>query len=63
MTSVLISFLGRVPREEDGYRKTTYRFEDKTSTKMAFFGWALKDRVKPDKMVILGTSGSMNTKR
>ena len=55
----LISFLGRTPRGENGYRRTRYRFDDGTEADVAFFGWALCERQPPDRMVILGTEGSM----
>lgn len=55
----LISFLGRVPKGHDGYRRTTYRFPDGGTDESAYFGYSLLRRVKPDKFVVLGTSGSM----
>lgn len=58
--NTLISFLGRVPKSEDGYRKTRYIFPDgKQTPEVAFFGWALLQRLKANRLVILGTSGSM----
>jgi CRISPR-associated Csx2 family protein len=61
MTATLITFLGRVPKSEQGkYRKTRYDFGDgKTQDEVAFFGWALAKRLQPTRLVILGTSGSM----
>ncbi len=60
MTSVLLTFLGRVPRQGDRYRTVRYDFGDgKPVEPAAFFGWPLAERVKPDRMVILGTEGSM----
>ncbi len=56
----LITFLGRVPKSEGGYRKTRYHFPDGSETaETAFFGWALAQRLRPDRLIILGTSGSM----
>lgn len=57
----LISFLGRVPKsEKDGYRKTRYQFDDHSQTEaVSFIGWSLIERLKPESVVILGTSGSM----
>lgn len=56
----LLSFLGRVPKTEQGYRKTQYEFSDGTKTELiSFIGWSLIERLKPDSVVILGTSGSM----
>ncbi|GAB4119803.1 MAG: TIGR02221 family CRISPR-associated protein [Sideroxydans sp.] len=56
----LITFLGRAPRTEAGYRTTRYRFADGSeSAPVAFFGWALRECLRPEKMVVLGTAGSM----
>lgn len=57
----LITFLGRVPRNQQGqYRQTVYDFEDGTrSEPVAFLGWALQQRLDVQRVVILGTSGSM----
>lgn len=58
--TTLISFLGRTPKNEKGYRPTAYRFaDDTTATQVAFFGWALRERIRPDHIAILGTAGSM----
>lgn len=60
MTSVLLTFLGRTPKSEQGYRRTRYDFGDGTETNpVAFFGWTLQERIRPDRIVILGTAGSM----
>lgn len=60
MTTTLISFLGRTPKGETGYRTTRYHFSDGGETPaVAFFGWALRARLTPQRMVILGTEGSM----
>ncbi|MFN3717138.1 MAG: TIGR02221 family CRISPR-associated protein [Thiobacillus sp.] len=60
MTTTLISFLGRAPKGENGYRKTLYRFPDGIQTEpLAFFGWALHRRLSPGRVAILGTAGSM----
>ncbi len=59
MTHTLISFLGKARKDEGGqYRTANYDFESEVKT-TEFFGLALKDIIKPDKLVILGTSGSM----
>lgn len=58
MSTALISFLGRTPKEANGYRQTTYQFSDGEDT-AAYFGFSLLRRVQPDRMVILGTAGSM----
>ncbi len=58
--STLITFLGRVPKAENGYRKTCYDFGDEGDIEaLSFFGWALQRRLHPRRMVILGTAGSM----
>lgn len=60
MTTILLTFLGRVPKTEKGaYRKTCYQFEDGSTEPLAFFGWALQQRLQPQRLVILGTAGSM----
>jgi len=57
---LLITFLGRVPRVEQGYRTTRYDFGDGTpEEETAFFGWALCKRLRPRRLVIYGTAGSM----
>jgi CRISPR-associated DxTHG motif protein len=60
-TTTLITFLGRVPKSEQGtYRKTRYDFGDgKPQDEVAFFGWALAKRLRPERLVVLGTNGSM----
>jgi CRISPR-associated Csx2 family protein len=57
--TVLLTFLGRVPRGQNGYRNTRYRFADGDTEPLAFFGWALQQRLRPRRLVILGTAGSM----
>ena len=60
MASVLTSFLGRAPREEGRYRTTRYDFGDGSPVReYAFFGWALQERIQPQRLIILGTAGSM----
>ena len=60
MSTTLITILGRTPKEANGYRTTRYTFDDQTQTEpLAFFGWALQQRIQPERMVVLGTSGSM----
>ena len=56
----LITFLGRVPKNDGSYRKTRYVFDNHSHTEeVAFFGWALQQRIRPDRFVVFGTSGSM----
>lgn len=60
MAKILTSFLGRSPKEEGRYRTTRYDFGDGgPMQEYAFFGWALQQRVQPQRFVILGTAGSM----
>lgn len=60
MTTVLISFIGRPPKRDDGsYRQTEYRFDDGSVDRAAFFGFSLLRRLNPQRLVILGTAGSM----
>lgn len=60
MAKILTSFLGRSPKQEGHYRTTRYDFGDGGPVQeCAFFGWALQQRVQPQRFVILGTAGSM----
>ena len=60
MTHTLVTFLGRGQRDpQAGYRETIYRFADGTEHRTSFFGLALAQYLKPDRIVVLGTSGSM----
>ncbi|MCF7992147.1 MAG: TIGR02221 family CRISPR-associated protein [Thiohalocapsa sp.] len=60
MSKVLLTFLGRVAKTERGYRLAKYDFGDGTvEAPTAFFGWSLQRRLAPDRLVILGTAGSM----
>ena len=60
VTTTLFTFLGRVPRDEGIYRTTRYDFGDGAPTDpVAFFGWPLSRRLGPDRLVVLGTAGSM----
>lgn len=59
MTTALVTFLGRVPKQEGTYRSTEYEFADGSKECSAFFGFTLQRQIRPDHLVILGTSGSM----
>ena len=52
----LISFLGAT---KSGYHKTCYSFDGVPDEPTAFIGWSLQRWLKPDRLVILGTTGSM----
>ncbi len=59
-TDVLVTFLGRVPQTEGGYRKTRYTFaEGAQHAATGFLGWILQQRSSAGRMLILGTAGSM----
>jgi CRISPR-associated Csx2 family protein len=51
-----ISFLGK---SQPGYRLARYRFDDGEVIKTAFFGLDLVSKMKPDRLLLLGTAGSM----
>lgn len=60
MSSVLLTFLGRVPKDQQGYRVTRYDFGDgQPQAPAAFFGWPLLQHLGAERLVILGTAGSM----
>lgn len=67
MPHTLITFLGKVAKDVgSGYEKAIYRFENgRKSAETNFFGIALLEHLqaeednKPDKFVVLGTTGSM----
>jgi len=60
MAKILLTFLGRTQKGEAGYRTTCYDFGDGAPCEpVAFFGWTLQKRLAPDRMIILGTAGSM----
>lgn len=60
MAKQLISFLGKGRVDpKTGYRTATYRFATGFERTVPFFGLALAEYLKPDRMAILGTSGSM----
>ncbi len=59
MAQTLITFLGRGRDDlKTGYRITTYRFPDGQQETTAFFGLALCAKLKPQKLMILGTNSS-----
>src|SRR5579884_1023138 len=62
MSTTLFTFLGRPSQEQagkGGYRKTRYEFSDgDRSEEVAFLGWPLQKRLRPKRMVIMGTAGS-----
>jgi CRISPR-associated Csx2 family protein len=58
MTHTLISFLGKA-RQGGQYQEACYQFADGRQEKTRFFSLGLQKQIQPQKMVILGTSGSM----
>lgn len=57
--TTLISFLGKGRYEKGGYRTANYRFGPGFAREVPFFGMALADYLKPQRLVLVGTSGSM----
>lgn len=58
--TTLISFLGKSKADaQTGYRKANYCFEPDFSRAVSFFGLALLDYAKPDRLILAGTAGSM----
>ena len=58
MAVTLISFLGKAQNGGD-YREATYCFDHNRQITTTLFGIALSEVVKPGRLIILGTSGSM----
>jgi CRISPR-associated Csx2 family protein len=56
--TTLISFLGKGKEKGGAYKTANYRFPDHVRT-APFFGMALSDYLKPDRLILAGTSGSM----
>ncbi len=54
--TTLVSFLGK---QQKGYRTASYRFDAGFTRVVPFFGMALAEFLKPDRLILLGTSGSM----
>lgn len=59
MALVQVSFLGRVRQGQDGYERARYGFANGEQVEAAFFGFALASRIRPARLAILGTAGSM----
>lgn len=59
MTNTLITFLGRSPKEQGAYRTTRYQFRGEIGEPTAFFGYFLQQKFQPQRLVVLGTTGSM----
>ncbi|MBF0625854.1 MAG: TIGR02221 family CRISPR-associated protein [Magnetococcales bacterium] len=63
MGKVLISFLGKAqpsaPGKKAEYRRARYRFDGGIVEETSYFGLALTQQIQPDRLVLLGTRGSM----
>lgn len=60
MANVLVSVLGKSRLDPaTGYRKALYRFDADFTQETPFFGLALQAFIRPDRVIILGTAGSM----
>lgn len=58
--STLISFLGKsASSAQTGYRTANYVFEPGFEREVPFFGMALLEYLKPQKLILAGTAGSM----
>lgn len=58
--TTLISLLGKGFRDQNGgYRLATYRFTPDCANTAPFFGLALAEYLKPNRLVLAGTAGSM----
>ena len=56
----LISLLGKSKLDaQTGYRTAKYRFSDGITREVPFFGLGLMDCIKPKRLILAGTSGSM----
>lgn len=58
MTHILMTFLGRVEKGGN-YNETDYCFSSGAAVKTRYFGLTLREKLQAEKLVILGTSGSM----
>ncbi|ANG62216.1 CRISPR-associated protein [Marinobacterium aestuarii] len=59
MKKTLITFLGRTRKTEQGYNKTAYVIDGETHEPSAFLGFNLQRHLKPQRLVVMGTAGSM----
>lgn len=56
--TTLISFLGKGKEKDGNYRTANYRFHDQVRTR-PFFGMALAEYLRPRRLILAGTPGSM----
>lgn len=61
MSHCLVTFLGRVSREQDSgeYKRAEYHFPDGHTERSAFVGFPLRTWLGADRLAIFGTAGSM----
>lgn len=60
MATTLVSLIGKNRLDpKTGYRTAKYRFDEKNIKEAPFFGISLMEHVKPEKLMLAGTSGSM----
>jgi CRISPR-associated Csx2 family protein len=58
--TTLISFLGKGRADvKSGYRFANYKFDDGIVKRVKFFGLALTDYLQPERLILVGTAGSM----
>lgn len=58
--TTLLGFLGKGKSDpKTGYRTAKYRFDEDFVRTAPYFGLALTEYLKPDKLVLVGTAGSM----
>lgn len=58
--TTLISFLGKGRADpQTGYRTASYRFDTRFIRCVPYFGLALTEYLKPQKLILVGTAGSM----
>ena len=60
MSATLISLIGKSRLDpQTGYRTANYRYPDGTTRTEPFFGLGLKECIHPEKLILVGTRGSM----
>lgn len=61
MCTTLITFLGRqqIKKGQEGYRLTNYRIGEQVYANSAFVGFNLQQHLNTQRLVVLGTAGSM----
>ncbi len=57
--TTLISFLGKGVNINSAYQTVRYRFDETSTKESAFFGMALAEYIHADRLLLIGTAGSM----